>query len=91
MRWIRSIRRTGRTASVCLPNELREMLGLAVGGIIQVEWSVGQETVTLRPFPHFAAVPPIPPAEQAPSTFALRTRARRKYDNMETYSLPATK
>ena len=82
MKWLRTIRKTGFSASVNLPNQLLRELGMSAGEILQIEWSQGSETVVLRPVPqhripeteagktaHLPSTPPKPEADSlAPLT-----------------------
>ena len=84
MKWIRSVRRTGHSQNVNLPNELARELGLRPGGIIQVEWHPGDATICLRPLPRLSLPPKIPLEERGETALWKTTQRRRQYDNTES-------
>ena len=88
MKWIRSVRRTGHSQNVNLPNELARELGLTIGGLIQIEWVPGEATICLRPFPRLSHPPKIPLAERGETALWKPTMRRRQYDNTESSRSP---
>ena len=84
MKWHRSIRRTGHSQNINLPNELARELGLSPGGIIQIEWREGEATICLRPMPRLSSPPKIPLAEQGKTALWRPNLRRRQYDNTES-------
>ncbi len=80
MKWHRTIRKTGFSASVNLPNQLLRELGMAAGEVLEIEWSQDSAIVVLRPVPKLR-LPAIPADEAGRTAHLPSTPPKPGYDS----------
>lgn len=83
MKWLRSLRRAGRTKAISLPELLTRQLGWGLGEILVIQWDENSKTVLLSRAPNPQKMRENAKGAWPPSQSLIKSPVRRRFDNTE--------